>query len=347
MHVIQAHNVNDALFLGLMQLCHMGDIEASRNGPVLVSPTPVSTVYARPRERVLFSPLRDANPFFHYVESMWMLAGFNDVSTPARYARQMEYYTDDGSILNGAYGYRWRRFFGYDQLTEIVRLLNRDPTSRRAVLAMWSASDLTNQVSKDLPCNTQIYFRVQNHESLDMLVTCRSNDIVWGAYGANSVHMSMLHEYMALRLGLTTGTYTQMSFNYHLYLERPDVERLLRYDKQTIGPNEILYLPDDRYTNEVHIVPARPLFASGDEQDHDLFFEDMSALLMNGVLYQPQSAYESETVRGVLYPIMNAHRLFRDGLIDDAIIETELIQAVDWRVACREWLQRRKAAVKK
>ena len=339
MHVISVSNVNSALRHGLEHLKNHGSVEHSRNGRVLVAPTPVATVYGHPTQRVLFSPLRDANPFFHYVESMWMIAGFNDVKTPAQFARQMEYYTDDGSTLNGAYGYRWRRFFGYDQLGEIVRILQRDPTSRRCVLAMWSGShDLRDQTSKDLPCNTHIYFRVVDG-CLDMTVCCRSNDIVWGAYGANSVHMSMLQEYMALRIGVSVGTYTQLSFNYHLYLGRQDVDRLYNHATGVVS-----YETEDRYFTEVHMVPAKPLFMRGNEDEHSIFFEEVSHLILNGPGRAMRQSYVNDSVRNVLWPLMAAHEFYRIGDVDSAIIETESIDAVDWRTACREWLQRRKAA---
>jgi hypothetical protein len=50
---------------------------------------------------------------------------------------------------------------------------------------------------------------------------CRSNDIIWGCYGANAVHMSMLHEYLAGHIGVPVGVYTQISFDWHTYLETP------------------------------------------------------------------------------------------------------------------------------
>lgn len=336
MKLITVNNVNEALPLGLQYLADEGQVEDSRNGLVLVSPEPVTTTYLRPRERVLFSTLRDANPFFHYIESMWMLMGMNDVATPAKYARQMEYYSDDGSTLNGAYGYRWRRYFGYDQLQEIVNILRRDPTSRRCVLTMWSgAKDLKDQTSKDLPCNTQIYFRVRGHE-LDMLVTCRSNDIVWGAYGANVVHMSFLQEYMACLLNLRVGIYEQLSFNYHLYPERPDVQRLIdRTDGHWLVSHGV---PDNRY--DMPGVHAAPMLFAKDEGP--AFLEACSAVLMNGPGYD--SGWRSWSVDHVLRPLMYAHAEYKMGHHQLAARKCQDIEAEDWRIACTEWLWRRAAA---
>ena len=74
MKVIDTRNVNTALRWALPELLKEGVEEPSRNGLVLVMPTPVTTVYQRPQERVVFSPERNANPFFHLMESLWMLA---------------------------------------------------------------------------------------------------------------------------------------------------------------------------------------------------------------------------------------------------------------------------------
>ena len=80
MHVIRARNVQEALVVGLQDLRRYGVERESRNGPVVVFPEPVTTVCERPEERVLFHCERDANPFFHLFEALWMLAGRNDLA---------------------------------------------------------------------------------------------------------------------------------------------------------------------------------------------------------------------------------------------------------------------------
>ena len=68
------------------------------------------------------------------------------------------------------------------------------------------------------PCNTQIYFWSRNGK-LNMTVANRSNDMIWGAYGANAVHMSFLQEYVASMCGVKCGIYTQFTHNLHAYLD--------------------------------------------------------------------------------------------------------------------------------
>src|SRR5690606_34526281 len=152
------------------------------------------------------SPMRGANPFFHLFESLWMLSGRNDLPWLAQFNKQMATYSDDGGKTQpAAYGFRWREYFGYDQISELVDHLARDPKSRRAVIGMWdpwgihqtaegqyamNGDLLSAQDSKDVPCNTHCYFQLRTTEAgtqLDMTVTCRSNDALWGAHGANAV----------------------------------------------------------------------------------------------------------------------------------------------------------------
>ena len=203
-------NVNDA-FRGLVELFHNGwhnnetdDTEfpvksPSRNGNVLVIEEPVTITYSHPRERVLFNAARDANPFFHVYESLWMLAGRNDVDAVAYYAKQMWEYSDDGTTLNGAYGYRWRAADGgtfphpnieqpgddrvgsvwakmapTDQLEILINHLKADPTSRRAVLQMWNVEDDLLKIgkgapaySKDVCCNLSVMFLIRTESARD------------------------------------------------------------------------------------------------------------------------------------------------------------------------------------
>src|SRR5437667_12765939 len=106
---LKYRNVNYA-FKGLVTDIHSGKIwtrdTESRNGPVMVVDEPVIIIYTHPRERVLLNYYRDANPFFHLYESLWMLAGRNDLKSLEFFVGHMKDYSDDGLTFNGAYGHR-------------------------------------------------------------------------------------------------------------------------------------------------------------------------------------------------------------------------------------------------
>ncbi len=360
MKVITVANVNYALNEGLAYLSQHGHFDQSRNGPVLVAPGPVCTVYLNPDQRVLFSAVRDANPFFHLMESLWMLAGRNDVDFVKYYAGNMAQFSDDTKTLHGAYGYRWRESMGYDQLPVIIAELRKNPQSRRCVLQMWDATciqqesdtdvwnvgsyDLNMAMSggKDVPCNTHVYFST-NHNVLDMTVCNRSNDVVWGAYGANCVHMSMLMEYVARGAGLEMGTYYQFSNNYHVYSERPDVKKLIGR-----GPIVAPGVTDDRYAvlnfteqypdPTVSPYPIMQHGAAEFDQDLEYFFGMWAP---GGIMLR--SAYINDFFGDVVVPIVNAHHCYKADDFDGAYLNLTCCAAEDWRVACSEWLQRRQA----
>ena len=92
---IAARNVTEALHIGLGHLNKNGVWLETRTGKVLEYPAPVATTYYHPKERVLFSPIRDANPFFHLFEALWMLGGQEDVDYVSFFNKRMLDYSDD------------------------------------------------------------------------------------------------------------------------------------------------------------------------------------------------------------------------------------------------------------
>lgn len=333
MRVLHVPNVESALMNGVRLILADHVVEDSRNGIVKVCPQPVTTVYARPEQRVLFCPVRNANPFFHYMESLWMLAGRNDAKAPGYYAEQIKSYANEDGTLDGAYGYRWR--WPDDQIAEIVKQLSRDRTTRRAVLQMWEPHDLFNN-SLDKPCNTACMFRVRDR-SLDMVITCRSNDAIWGAYGANAVHFSILQEYIAKMCGLSTGLMYQMSANLHIYAERPDVKRYVEH-LQTRGSER------PAYAFEYGVEPApTPVFDLADVE----FAREEATSLMETIFNQGMHPYADDYRTSAARTGVRMHNAYAAYKAKDFIKAMSLCSSIeqeDWRAACGAWLARREEA---
>lgn len=208
----------------------------SRNGPVLRLPGPVSVTYLKPWKRCNFTKGRDANPVFHHMEAVWMLAGRRDVYFPDIFNSNLKNYSDDQKTFNAAYGYRIRHHFGFDQLDEVAKHLMDDPWSRQAVIQMWDPADL-NKDTKDKACNMSMVFEIKdfdNHQGfLNLTIFNRSNDAIWGGVtGANPVHFSYFMQAMLEKLEkayrkLQWGTMTFVSNNMHVYTELyPHWERI-------------------------------------------------------------------------------------------------------------------------
>jgi len=220
MKVFHARNVNEALTLGTYYMKSSGVVTESRGLRVLEYPEPVCTVYECPTERMLINNNRKANPFFHLHEAMWILAGRQDVEYLKYFVPRMAEFSDDGKVFNAPYGYRLRTEHGKDQLAEVIKLLRKEPDTRRAVLSIWDVEKDLNTETKDHACNTTVYFKIIENE-LNMLVSCRSNDMLWGAYGANAVQFSVIQEYVASMVGVEVGVYRQVSDSFHVYLDGP------------------------------------------------------------------------------------------------------------------------------
>lgn len=340
MEVIHCRNVNEALPKMLQHLEEKGERKPSRAGEVIVAPTPVTTVYRKPTERVLFSHIRDANPFFHLIEALWMLAGRRDVTTLAHYVRRMSNFSDDGETFHGAYGDRWRRFFDLDQLGIVIDLLNKQPQSRRAVIQIWDCEkDLhTHEKIKDIPCNLIVTPWI-NNQLLDMTVFCRSNDVIWGAAGANAVQFSILQEYLATKIGVGVGSLYQISNNFHAYTKIFEKLKGLKH------PSDKLYY--DEYTDE-RVIPTQ-LIDDPVRFDQELqhFFKWHDARM--GATEEDEqkidmhcmSEWQNDIFSRVAIPMVKAYMIFRSPIDDPnkfENIDQLLIPTNQWGTKCNDWL---------
>lgn len=342
MKVITVRNVHEALPLGIRYLMTEGEVRESRNGPVLVSPVPVATVYEHPEQRVIFYPERDANPFFHLYEAMWMLQGRNDLAPLLRYVQNFGRFSDDGLHLHGAYGYRWRDGLADDQLSVIANRLRQNKDDRRSVLQIWDAELDLDREKKDIPCNLTATFQRRESGELDMVVFNRSNDIILGAYGANAVHFSFLQEYVARMIGCRMGTYTQISVNYHAYRDQLDK---MDWDLPDHGTHPDPY--ETSYDGSEDWPKALPSLIDSSVE----WFDD----LLREVMFDADSGFTRERVPRsehqfieILYSMLKAHHIYKSKIGEPRYVEAlrEIKKApdwmhYDWTRAGYEWLNRR------
>jgi len=335
MYVIKARNANDALGKGIKLIKEEGEYVHSRAGETLEVPYPVTTTYSRPWERVLISKVRDANPFFHLMEAMWILAGRADVKFLCEFNKRMVEYSDGGDIFNAPYGYRLRngssRYNEHDQLTTIIETLKHDPNSRQAVCQIWDEEDL-HRFTNDKACNMSLVFRIREGK-LCLTVYNRSNDMIWGAYGANVVQFSMIQEYVAAHLGCAIGEYNQVSNSYHVYTEGAGGEV---WDRLKEDYDSDLYLHDSIIHDSVYMEPHD---MSDFEHDIRLFFNcyDEFGLDEIGELLSWKSSYFQD----LILPVLCVYLIHKKAGAEKALYNTKYIVADDWRIACQDWLSNR------
>lgn len=340
-HGLSVDSVDEALALGLDLVRQLGVPVVSRGLETLEVPGPVMTVYHHPMNRVCFDPVRDANPFFHFFEALWILSGGKKVDMPSYFLSSLKQFSDDGTTFHGAYGDRLRNWGGMDQVGAVVDMLRAQPDTRKAVCSIWDPGADLGKPTKDTPCNDMITFKVRD-DALNMTVFNRSNDVIWGAYGANVVQFSMIQDFVAASLGLHMGHYTQVSDSYHVYPSNPTWQK---YASGEWTPEGHVY---NEYDNLEGMTDGARMFRDPtDAAIADVEMKVVRELFENGVadrLVLWGNEFKSYAVHGVARHMLAAYIGYKAGDFVGAMQHCSRIEAWDWRLACGKWIDRRFAA---
>lgn len=168
-----------------------------------------------PLERCIVIPQRHNNVFATIAESVWVIAGRNDIKFLSEYLPRAIDFSDDGRTWRAGYGPRLRNWQGVDQVAAVLRLLREAPESRQGVISIFDPGrDFVS--SRDIPCTNWLHFMVRDG-ALHLNVAVRSNDIVWGFSGINTFEWSLLQEMMAYWLGTRVGQAAYYISSLHLY----------------------------------------------------------------------------------------------------------------------------------
>ncbi|TGZ32496.1 Thymidylate synthase [Photobacterium damselae subsp. damselae] len=214
MKVYQNNTCNQLYVQALKDCLSVSSSTPSRVGNVY-DLGPVAFEFEPGKLNLLTLKNRALNPFFAIAEAAWVIGGHNELDILSYYLKKYDDFSDDGMTLNGAYGFRLRSCFGFDQLDFAIQELKNSPDSRRCVLNMYSADDLRNSTSKDIPCNTSIMLKIRKG-ALDLTVINRSNDVHWGI-PYNIFVFQVLHCYLARKIGVELGLQRHFSDSLHLY----------------------------------------------------------------------------------------------------------------------------------
>jgi len=174
----------------------------------------VCLVLKNPRAR-LGRGIRQGRLFSSLGETLWYLAGSDDLSFIAYYIHGYRQESSDGKTVRGAYG---KRLFHTNQLYKVVALLREKSTSRRAVIQLFRQSDLRNHI--EVPCTISIQLLVRERK-LEMIASMRSNDAYMGL-PHDIFAFTMIQEVVARELGIEVGRYTHFVGSLHLYQKHVD-----------------------------------------------------------------------------------------------------------------------------
>jgi hypothetical protein len=353
---LHTRNVQDG-FHNIVWGMHTGNIktirQGSRDGEVIRIKEPVLITYSHPTERVLSNIGRDMNPFFALFESLWMLAGRNDVAALSYYNSRITNYSDDGRTLNGAYGYRWRFAEHWnpdvpypdrtnvDQIQALIKHLKGNKESRRAVLQMWDVeNDLVNiETSKDVCCNTEVMLDIRD-EHLNLTVINRSNDLLWGTFGNDYVCFSILQEYFASNIGVEVGQYHHFSNNMHAYLSKWEPEKWL----VNAGHPEIWQR--NCVVDYGNGMGQRPAYKSIKLVYNPAQFDKEVIRLINDNCTRDgidayANGYHEPFMLDVACPMLGAFKYYKLKAFDTALRVMQLVRDDAWREVGKEWILRR------
>lgn len=150
-------------------------------------------------------------------ELLWYLSGdtrldFIDYYVPQRFQKE----SDDQVRVRSGYGKRLSSFRGMNQLQNVIRVLRERPTSRRAVVQLFDATDLECHYAS-IPCTCTLQFMARDG-CLHLFVSMRSNDAYIGL-PHDVFAFTMLQELVARCVDMEIGEYKHCAGSLHLYEE--------------------------------------------------------------------------------------------------------------------------------
>ena len=122
-------------------------------------------------------------PHLAGAELIWQLMGTQDAKFILKHGGKMwNKFVDKKKRVENAYGHRWRKHFGRDQIRDLCAAIRQDSSSRQMVVNAWDSScdGLTNVGTvANVPCPTTFTINVVDNK-IHMSLFIRSSDIVLG-----------------------------------------------------------------------------------------------------------------------------------------------------------------------
>lgn len=200
-------------------------------------------------------------------EQVWFIMGERKPSDFLnQFTKIWDNFTNPGGVVTVAYGYRWRRHFGRDQLGKLVDLLTKDPSSRHGVIVTWDPAEdgLGGANKKNVPCPYTFTVNIIGGK-LHLHNVVRSNDMILG-FPHDVAGFALLQCILAQKLGVKPGIYTHTISNAHVY------------DNHYAAIDEIIGRTNDQKKIELHLPPNS--FDRAEKGDPELvkeIFEDLSS----------------------------------------------------------------------
>ena len=147
---------------------------------------------------------------FCMAEKFCYLTGNGGENILPRYAKNISKFINPVTgKFDGAYGPRLIKQYDY-----ILQLLKKDPDTRQAIMTVNNYHDDLHE-SLDIPCTLSLQL-LKRQGKLNMIVTMRSNDLLWG-FPYDISNFTFLQECFAAELGVEVGWYQHQVGSLHIY----------------------------------------------------------------------------------------------------------------------------------
>lgn len=167
-----------------------------------------------PKRRNIETDWRKWNPKYAEREWQWYLSENRSVEEIKKFAPTWDKMHSGDNIVNSNYGWQWGR---NNQLDKCIEQLKKDKFTRQAWFSIFDGKE-KDQYSFDTPCTLAVGFNTCLYDTLklDMTVTMRSNDLVYG-FCNDQYCFSKLQELVATELEMEVGSYYHFAQNLHIY----------------------------------------------------------------------------------------------------------------------------------
>lgn len=233
--VFKGDTINDAwekAFNSLSYQAESGVTNSSRDGEVVGEILNATFIVADPTRNILTSKIRNMPMRYAVGEFLWYLSGNPRLDAIGHYTKAWERMSDDGKVVNSNYGSIIQQGIDwnldaheFNQFDYCYDLLKQDPNTRQAVIHIKTPRDTRVNPTKDLNCTVYCQFFIRESQEtpkspvvkkLYMSTHMRSNDL-WMGVPYDMFFFMNLQVIMAMKLGVSIGSYTHYAGSLHMY----------------------------------------------------------------------------------------------------------------------------------
>ena len=161
-------------------------------------------------------------PVTAFAELCWTLSGERKLDWLQQHTKMWDDFKNDNNEIEAAYGYRWRKMFGRDQLIQGIEALKKDPSNRQIFISAWdnSKDGLGNIWTSNVPCPTCFCLNIID-KKLNLTLLLRSSDTIVGLPYDMLMYSLLLivitHELQQADIDVGYGSIYAMLSHAHIY----------------------------------------------------------------------------------------------------------------------------------